>query len=173
MTTEPQFHEFPLPNGTLLVQVDAAAPNWPDAPVLCHAILQTAAPKLKQLAKAAVPYTLTVRLSDDTTVQTLNSQFRQKDYATNVLSFPADDDSSEDGEWYVGDIIISLPTTQREAATEGKQPNHHLQHLTLHGLLHLLGYDHMTEAEAAEMESLEKDLLALLGIPNPYEDADA
>lgn len=171
MTNEPQSFELPLLNGILLVLADAAAPAWPQAPTLCHAILQTAAPKLKKLTQSVVPYCLTVRLSDDATVQTLNKQFRQKDYATNVLSFPADDDSSEDGEWYVGDIIISLPTTQREAQAEGKTPEHHLQHLTLHGLLHLLGYDHLTDAEAEEMETLETELLSLHGIPNPYEDA--
>lgn len=171
MTTEPQSHELPLPNGNLLVLADADAPAWPEAPELCRAVLAAAAPKLEQLQPGTPPFSLTVRLATDDTVRALNHQFRNKDYPTNVLSFPADEDDSDEGERYLGDIIISLPTTHREAAAEGKQPPHHLQHLVLHGTLHLLGYDHLTDDEANEMERLETDLLALLNIPNPYEDA--
>lgn len=177
MTAEPQpadpaAHEFALPNGTLLVLLDTDTPDWPHAAAMCHTVLHTTTPKLPQLGKAPA-FSLTIRLATDDTVRTLNKQFRSKDTPTNVLSFPADEGDSDEGERYLGDIIISLPTTRREAEAEGKVPNHHLQHLVLHGLLHLLGYDHTTDHDATTMETLETDLLALLDIPNPYEDTPA
>lgn len=168
-TPDPTAHEFALANGTLLVLIDPDAPDWPHAASMCNAVMHAATPKLPQLANAT-PFSFTIRLATDETVRGMNKQFREKDYPTNVLSFPADAESSEEGERYLGDIIISLPTTRREAEAEGKAPNHHLQHLALHGLLHLLGYDHMEDAEAKKMESLETELLALASIPNPYED---
>lgn len=102
-------------------------------------------------------------LSDDEQVQELNRDYRGKDKPTNVLSFPSD----EPDEW--GDIILSYQTIAREAAAQGKSFQDHTTHLLLHGVLHLLGYDHENPEEAEEMESLETALLSQLAIANPYE----
>jgi len=110
-------------------------------------------------------YTLAVVLADDPFIQQLNAQFRGKDAPTNVLSFPADDEEGTE----LGDIILSLDTLAREAQAEQKELAAHCTHLVVHGVLHLLGYDHMLDDEAEEMEALEVAILAQLGIASPYE----
>ncbi|MFC3068094.1 rRNA maturation RNase YbeY [Phenylobacterium soli] len=107
---------------------------------------------------------LVVLLTDDEAVRALNAQFRDKDKPTNVLSFPA----PPNPEQHLGDVALAYETCAREAAEQGKPLAHHLQHLVAHGVLHLLGYDHMTDEEAADMEGLERVVLARLGIPDPY-----
>jgi probable rRNA maturation factor len=105
-----------------------------------------------------------VLLTNDLAVHALNARFRDQDKPTNVLSFPA----STNPERFLGDIALAFETCAREAAEQGKPLAHHLQHLTAHGVLHLLGYDHGTDAEAQAMEGLERTILAGLGIPDPY-----
>ncbi len=105
---------------------------------------------------------LSVALADDATVQRLNRDYRNKDRPTNVLSFPAAHGA------LLGDVIIAYETLVREAAEEAVSPRDHLVLLTVHGLLHLLGYDHLTEPEAVEMEGLETAILAGLGIKDPH-----
>ncbi len=105
---------------------------------------------------------LTTVLADDAAVQALNRDFRSKDKPTNVLSFPSGEEE------YLGDIIVSLDTVKREAEAQGKTFEHHLTHLLVHGILHLLGYDHEQEEEAVEMEGLEIEILEKIGISNPY-----
>ena len=95
-------------------------------------------------------------------VRNLNRDYRAKDKPTNVLSFPAPHGP------LLGDVIIAWETLLREAEEEGITPADHLAHLTIHGLLHLLGYDHETDAEAVAMESLETAILAGLGIKDPH-----
>lgn len=108
-----------------------------------------------------------VALSDDANVRSLNSSYRGKDQPTNVLSFPAGS-GPRDGIIPLGDIVLAVETIEREARDQGIAPAQHLQHLVVHGLLHLLGYDHETTEEAEQMESIEIAVLHSLGIPNPY-----
>lgn len=108
---------------------------------------------------------VTLLLTDDESVRELNARFRNKDAPTNVLSFPAPDNP----ERHLGDIALAYGVCAREAAEQGKTLAHHLMHLTVHGVLHLLGYDHIGDDEAEVMEDLERAVLADLGVPDPYE----
>jgi probable rRNA maturation factor len=107
---------------------------------------------------------VTVLLTDDATIRELNGRFRDQDKATNVLSFPAPPNPED----HLGDVALAFGVCAREAQEQGKPLAHHLQHLVAHGVLHLLGYDHETDAQAEEMEGLERVLLAGLGIADPY-----
>jgi probable rRNA maturation factor len=107
---------------------------------------------------------MAILLTDDDTVADLNLRFRGKSGPTNVLSFPA----PENREGHLGDIALAYGVCAREAADQGKSLANHLQHLVAHGVLHLVGYDHQTETEAAEMETLERQILAGLDVPDPY-----
>jgi len=119
---------------------------------------------------------VSVLLTDDSQVQELNRDYRQQDKPTNVLSFAALDEDSPlppDGPILLGDVIVAFQTTEREAVEEGKSFADHFSHLVVHGVLHLLGYDHLEDDEAEEMESLERSILGALGVPDPYKDAPA
>ncbi|HZX71375.1 MAG TPA: rRNA maturation RNase YbeY [Rhodanobacter sp.] len=118
-------------------------------------------------AKRRKPAELAIRIVDTEEGRALNRDYRGKDYATNVLSFPA--------EWppgvrlpLIGDLAICAPVVAREAAEQGKSVRDHWAHLTVHGVLHLLGHDHIEDPEAEAMEALETRILAGLGIANPY-----
>jgi probable rRNA maturation factor len=119
---------------------------------------------------------LAVMLTDDAGIRTLNGNWRGIDKPTNVLSFPALQPTGpggpEDAPRMLGDIAIAYQTTRREADDEQKPFDHHLSHLAVHGFLHLIGYDHENDADADAMESLETEILAQLGIPDPYTDRD-
>lgn len=105
-----------------------------------------------------------VLLADDAAVRDLNARFRDKDAATNVLSFPA----AATARPHLGDVALAYGVCAREAEAQGKSLEHHLMHLTAHGVLHLLGYDHQSEAEAEEMEEVERRILQGLDAPDPY-----
>ena len=113
---------------------------------------------------------LTIRLVDEEEGRELNRTWRQKDYATNVLSFPADVPDEFLDIPLLGDLVICVPVVEREAAEQGKTLDAHWAHLVIHGCLHLLGYDHIDDDEAEEMESIERQLLAELGHTDPYAD---
>jgi probable rRNA maturation factor len=108
--------------------------------------------------------------SDDRRVRELNAVWRGKDRPTNVLSFPAFATPGRGAALppMLGDIVLAFETAAGEARLEGKTLEHHISHLVLHGLLHLLGYDHEQDAEADEMEAIERGALARLAIPDPY-----
>ena len=112
---------------------------------------------------------LAIRLVDAREGRSLNRHYRGKDYATNVLSFPAD---LPEGITLplplLGDLVICAPVVAREAREQGKLPASHFAHLTIHGVLHLLGLDHDNEREAEAMEQIERDILATLGYADPY-----
>ncbi len=113
---------------------------------------------------------LTIRLVEEDEGRELNRTWRQKDYPTNVLSFPADVPDELLDIPLLGDLVICVPVVEREAAEQGKALQAHWAHLVMHGCLHLLGYDHIDDEEAEEMENLERQLLAELGHPDPYAD---
>jgi len=109
------------------------------------------------------PAEIVLRLVDETEGRELNRQFRGKDYATNVLTFVYDDMQP-----LTGDIVLCAPVVSQEAQQQHKDRLAHYAHLTVHGVLHLQGYDHIDDAEAAQMEQLETQILAKLGYPGPY-----
>lgn len=111
-------------------------------------------------------------LTDDATVHELNKKYRNVDRPTNVLSFAALDDEDEPivDPMLLGDIIVAFETTKREADEQGVAFENHLFHLIVHGVLHLIGYDHIDDQDALEMEQLEIEILAKNGIGNPYVD---
>lgn len=110
---------------------------------------------------------LCIRLVDKTEIQTLNRTYRHKDKPTNVLSFPVDL-PEELNLPLLGDIVICPSVVFEEAQAQSKTYEHHFAHMIIHGCLHLLGYDHLTDEQANLMEPLEIDILGTLSIPNPY-----
>lgn len=138
------------------------------------AIAESAFP---QLASSSRAVEISVLLTGDDKVRSLNAEYRQKDRPTNVLSFPmADPDDLPRAnvagqELLLGDIILAYGVCKAEAAEKGISIERHATHLIVHGTLHLLGYDHHDEGEAADMEAREVRALARLGIANPYKDA--
>jgi probable rRNA maturation factor len=135
------------------------------------AIAQSAFP---QLASSPRPVELSVRLTSDDEVRALNAEWRGKDQPTNVLSFPLageEELGAADGdgpELMLGDIVLARGTCEREAAEKSIPVERHAAHLLVHGTLHLLGYDHQDDDQAADMESRETQALASLGIADPY-----
>ena len=118
---------------------------------------------------------MAIRVVDLSEAKDLNSQYRNKDKPTNVLSFPAElpdflpsEVQASLGSEFLGDIALCADLVQSESLQQGKPAEHHWAHLTIHGCLHLLGYDHIEPSEAKEMESLEVKALNLLNIPDPY-----
>jgi len=144
------------------IEDDAWAAALPQAAALCRTAAQAVLAHLP--GEAGGPESLAILLTDDEEVAALNEEFRGKAGPTNVLSFPA----AENPEGHLGDIALAFGVCEREAKEQGKPLAAHLQHLVAHGVLHLLGYDHIIEAEAEEMEGLERAVLAGLGIPDPY-----
>jgi probable rRNA maturation factor len=137
------------------------------------AIAESAFP---QLGEAGRPIELSVRLAGDEEVRRLNAQWRRKDMPTNVLSFPMAEayeleQSDEEGPAIMlGDLILARGVCEREAGEKHIPVEQHATHLLVHGTLHLLGYDHLADADAADMEGREVRALHRLGVPNPYED---
>lgn len=125
---------------------------------------------------APVTIEIAIRLTDDDEVQALNRQYRGKDKSTNVLSFPMVQPdlldtvtrNSDDGEVLLGDIVLAHGVCVREAAERGVGVADHAAHLIVHGCLHLLGHDHMDDADAEQMESIERLAMTALGLHDPY-----
>lgn len=152
----------------LSIVVARNAEGWPDsydaiAEKAVRAALAGSGAKVRGVAE------LSILLTDDAEQRELNRQWRGKDSATNVLSFPQIAPFAPI-EGLIGDLSFARETLEREAAELGKPLEEHFAHLVVHGFLHILGYDHMTEAEALQMEGLETQILAGLGIADPYAD---
>ena len=130
-----------------------------------QAVLGFAAPD-RAASRPADQGELCVRVVDKAESRRLNDQYRHKDAPTNVLSFPAGIDLPEALVW--GDVLICAPVVEHEAAAQGKRYDDHFAHMVVHGVLHLLGYDHQTAGEAATMERLEIAILDGFGVSDPY-----
>jgi probable rRNA maturation factor len=160
--------QFALPITEVLVVADCWQTE-PDAEAVIQRAIATAAETVDADIGEAE---LAVMLTDDAGIRTLNSNWRGIDKPTNVLSFPAlqptGQGDADDPPRMLGDIAIAYQTSRMEADDEQKPFEHHLSHLAIHGFLHLIGYDHEKDDDAETMEALEAEILAQLGIPDPF-----
>jgi len=149
---------------SVAIEIVTESPAW--------GALPAAAAKIRRAAEAAVQSEgvregeIAIALADDPRLRSLNREHRGIDKATNVLSFPAAKTGT--GGRALGDIVLAYETLAREAEAEHKPLGDHLMHLVVHGTLHLLGFDHASDAEAEAMEARERAILAELGVPDPY-----
>ena len=153
------------------IAVSLTAGGWAAAlPGVEDLCLRVAAVALGVARLPADRLELSILLADDATVRDLNLRYRGQDRPTNVLSFAALDGSPPpaEGPILLGDVVLAWETVEAEAVRDGKTVAQHLSHLVVHGVLHLLGYDHQVDDQAREMESLESALLGALGVPDPY-----
>jgi probable rRNA maturation factor len=163
------------------------AEGWPehDWQGLAERVVDAAlvASAASPLLTAPATVEIAIRLTNDAEVKALNRDYRGKDAPTNVLSFPmldegeledlvANGESDHGPETLLGDIILAHETCAREALEKNVPLADHAAHLIVHGTLHLLGYDHMGDAEALEMETIERQAMAALGLHDPYDDED-
>lgn len=148
---------------TFSIDIQVNDPRWRKVRGLSPRLQRAAELALKR-GKAGKSAALTILLADDAQLKDLNSRFRGRNRATNVLSFPAD---AAEGA-YLGDIALAYGLTAQEARKGAKRLVDHAMHLTVHGVLHLLGFDHQTERDASRMEPLETKILGELGITDPY-----
>ena len=153
----------------LTADILVTAPCWqakPDAAELVQRAIEAAA---RHASVSAGGSEVAIVLTDDSGIRTLNRDWRGIDKPTNVLSFPSAPTPGTDASArMLGDIAIAYETTRREAESEHKPFADHLSHLAVHGFLHLVGYDHENDADAGEMEDLERTILASIGVPDPY-----
>lgn len=157
-------------DGALPVDIDISveAGNWPDEASLTRLVDRAVKAAFAETGVAGRSE-LSLVFSDDAHIRTLNAGWRGKDKPTNVLSFPAFPlVQGAPLPPMLGDIVLAAETVAREAALEDKPVENHITHLVIHGLLHLLGHDHETDAEAEAMEAIERAALARLAIPDPY-----
>jgi probable rRNA maturation factor len=161
------------PAGMVTIDLLIESPLWQDQPGAEDTVREAVAMAAAQVSAPAGE--VAILLTDDAAVRVLNREWRGVDAPTNVLSFPAP--APPPGfaatQAPLGDIAIAYETMAREAEHEDKPFGHHLAHLAVHGFLHLLGYDHVVEAEAEAMERLECAILARLAVPDPYAARDA
>jgi probable rRNA maturation factor len=143
-----------------MIDVEIEAEAWTEALPETEAVVERAA----RASLGTIEGDVVVLLTDDAAVRELNARFRDKDRPTNVLSFPAPENAAP----HLGDIVLAFGVCATEAQTQGKTLADHLSHLVVHGVLHLLGRDHEDDAEAEEMEAEEREILAQIGVADPY-----
>ncbi|MBV9859002.1 MAG: rRNA maturation RNase YbeY [Alphaproteobacteria bacterium] len=154
-----------------------ASPQWrsacPAAEAMASAAARLALQRGLDRTREAAEVILSLVLTDDAEQRRLNRDYRGQDKPTNVLAFPAsgpDTHMPHGAPLLLGDVVLACETVQREAAEQGKPVADHLRHLVIHGVLHLLGYDHETPQQAERMEAIERHLLSELGVSDPYRD---
>jgi probable rRNA maturation factor len=147
-----------------MIEVEVEAGDWTGSVDDVEAVVERAA----VVALGDQIRGVVVLLTDNATVRDLNARFRDQDRPTNVLSFPAALLPDTGGSVPLGDIVLAYGVCAAEAQAQGKSLSNHLTHLVIHGVLHLLGRDHVIEAEAEAMEAEERTLLARLGVADPY-----
>lgn len=147
----------------LEIDVRCTATGWSEIPDL-DSVSAAAAKAVEKTVGQTLEGSLSVLFTDDVEMQALNRAWRGKDKPTDVLSFPSDDDMQD----VFGDIAVGYGTCACDARSAGRPLKAHITHMLVHGMLHLLGYDHENDGEAAEMEGLEVKALASLGLPDPY-----
>lgn len=143
-----------------MIEIEVEAEAWTGALPDAEAVVGRAA----QAALGTAEGDIVVLLTDDAAVRELNGRFRDKDKPTNVLSFPAPENAFP----HLGDIVLAYGVCATEAEAQGKTLADHLSHLVVHGVLHLLGRDHEDDADAEEMEAEEREILAQIGVADPY-----
>ncbi|MEM7223474.1 MAG: rRNA maturation RNase YbeY [Pseudomonadota bacterium] len=169
MTEEPP--STGLAGRELVINVRVEDPEWGGSLPNPEALIERAAGTALRHAGETEAVELSLVLVDDDFMKELNGRFRGQDKATNVLSFgdlEPRPESPRQVPWLLGDVVLARQTVEREAAAQAKSMNDHVIHLVVHGVLHLLGFDHESEPEARAMERLEVAVLAELGIADPY-----
>lgn len=164
----------------MILDIVVEDPRWEDADLDRHAEASIAA-VLARLQVEDLDWEVSLLACNDARIAELNAEFREKDKATNVLSWPAQELGAEEegadparpevdfmGDAALGDIAIAFETCKREAEEAGKSFDDHVRHLLVHGTLHLLGYDHIRDGDATLMEDLEVEILGKMGIADPY-----
>jgi len=179
MTSEDNNNSAIVADLTPEIEVSVQDPEWETLGNIHDLVLLVAKATLQSAILPQIAFNrkleASVVLANDDLVQLLNNEYRGKDKPTNVLTFASLDgeDVTPEGEpLNLGDIIMSFQTIEREAQEQGKFMLDHVKHITVHGVLHLLGYDHETDEEANDMETLEIRILEHLGVQNPYTEAD-
>ena len=152
-----------------LIDIEIEDDGWLDVLPDAQAVVETGVAAALAAVEIEGQADVVVLLCNDAEMRELNREYRKKDKATNVLSFPAPKAMRVKGVLeHLGDVALGLETCVLEAREQGKTLKNHVMHLAVHGALHLLGYDHMNDGEAETMEALERDILAELGVPDPY-----
>jgi probable rRNA maturation factor len=159
--------DAPAIKSPIVVDVAISCPAWRrELPGIVRLARETVRAVLTDAGCGAAEVSL--MLSDDAAVRTLNRRWRGKDAPTNVLSFPAGDDAVPGAPRLLGDVVLAFETVAREAEAQAKPLTHHVRHLIVHGVLHLLGHDHERGREATRMENRERRILEAFGVPDPY-----
>ena len=162
--------DSPKPNVIVRIEDETWTRDLPDAEDLCRVAASATLARVASAAESERSLEIGLTLADDATLQALNRDYRGIDRPTNVLSFPlgAEDAAPDIQPLLLGDVLLARETLLKEAGAQGKRPADHLSHLVVHGVLHLLGFDHEVAQDAEEMEALEVAILDGLGIADPY-----
>jgi probable rRNA maturation factor len=159
--------------GKLEIDLTLVSPLWREMLPNVEKIVRRAVERAWASVDVAADGEVSLLMSDDAAIRSLNRDHRGKDQPTNVLAFPMGEPISPGGPIHLGDVMLACETVAREAARDAKTLEAHVSHLTVHGLLHLLGHDHQSADQASAMEGIEITVLAALGYPNPYLEAAA
>jgi probable rRNA maturation factor len=162
----------PLDEARLETELSLESPLWAAVPGVEDGVCAAAEAAFAAMPDRPALAEVSIALVDDAAIRDLNRAWRGKDQPTNVLSFPAPPVAIPGAPVLLGDIAVAFETTAAEAAAEGKTIADHLAHLVVHGMLHLFGHDHIEAGEAEQMETIERDILATLGIADPYAGRD-